>query len=553
MYKTFCKVRKLYRVKSSYYLDIFNSIVYNVYEYDYNWRIYMKKAEKVAAALLSALLLVSGFTGCNSKFDPEKLSLSTEKTAKSTVGTMNTNLNKPAHIFKADKNQNNPLMTNIFCADPTGVEYNGRLYVYGTNDNQQYLEKGDASNTYDKIKSFIIISTDDMVNWRYEGEINTAEIAPWIYTSWAPSITSRVEEDGLTHFYLYFSNSGAGVGVLTATDPTGPWSDPLGKPLIYAGMKGLEDCPNPFDPGVCIDGDGTGWLSFGGGRAPDGSDYMPGTARIVRLGSDMLSLDSDFAEIPAPYFFEASELNCFGGTYVYTYNNSWEKRSEWDESSGVSAPPACSMSYMTTKTPLNSESWEYRDYYLKNPGELGMEYSNNHTHLEKFSGEYYLLFHTLTLQKERGITNGFRNLCAYKAVVDEKNVTIEVCEATPEGTAQIKRLNPYGVNQAEAAFLTDCKYVKRDDIIYAECTDGNVIVVKGADFKRGSTAFAAKVKGSGSIEIRLDSFDSEPSAILTFDCSDWTAVYEYVKVKGIHDIFFVFTGSFEFDEWEFSK
>ena len=33
----------------------------------------------------------------------------------------------------------NPLLDFIFVADPTSVEYNGRLYVYGTNDTQQIL------------------------------------------------------------------------------------------------------------------------------------------------------------------------------------------------------------------------------------------------------------------------------------------------------------------------------------------------------------------------------------------------------------------------------
>ena len=32
----------------------------------------------------------------------------------------------------------NPVSSNVFCADPTGVEYEGRLYIYGTSDHQQY-------------------------------------------------------------------------------------------------------------------------------------------------------------------------------------------------------------------------------------------------------------------------------------------------------------------------------------------------------------------------------------------------------------------------------
>lgn len=74
-----------------------------------------------------------------------------------------------AFASKPEENAN-PLIANIFCADPTAVEYNGRLYVYGTNDHQQYEAVGSkGSNTYEKIKSIVMLSTDDMVNWTYHG------------------------------------------------------------------------------------------------------------------------------------------------------------------------------------------------------------------------------------------------------------------------------------------------------------------------------------------------------------------------------------------------
>ena len=34
----------------------------------------------------------------------------------------------------------------------------------------------------------------------------------------------------------------------------------------------------------------------------------------------MLSFDSDFVPIDAPYFLEASELNYENGTFIYTYS-----------------------------------------------------------------------------------------------------------------------------------------------------------------------------------------------------------------------------------------
>ncbi len=461
-----------------------------------------------------------------------------------------------AFASKPEENAN-PLIANIFCADPTAVEYDGRLYVYGTNDQQQYDAVGsDGSNTYDKIKSIVMLSTDDMVNWTYHGIIDIGEISPWAYASWAPSVASRVEEDGKTHFYLYYSNSGAGVGVVTAESPLGPWTDPLGEPLISTSTSGLKDCPNPFDPGVCIDENGTGWLAFGGGKASGGSEYMPGSARIVQLGDDMISFASDFAEIPAAYFFEASELNYINGTYIYTYNTSWDTRLKW-ENKNYLKPAACSMAYMTTKTPLDPDSWEYRGDYFKNPGEHGLEYSNNHTHLQKYSDKYYLFYHALFPQKALGTEGGFRSLCVNEIFVDEEAVEISKGTGTKNGTEQIKNIDPYKVNQAETIFTAS-------DILYtASEENGNMLIggnngswtyVKGADFSGKTSAFAAKVKGKGRIEVYADSIDGKYLAAVEFDCNEFKNVYtnDVSKIEGVHNLYFVISGGdILFDEWQF--
>lgn len=449
--------------------------------------------------------------------------------------------------------EGNPLLSNIFCADPTAVEYEGRLYIYGTNDHQQYEAVGaEGSNTYEHIKSIVMISTDDMVNFTYHGTINVGEICPWALASWAPSITSRVEDDGLTHFYLYFSNSGWGTGVITATSPTGPWSDPLGNSLIDGNTPGLDGCQSPFDPGVCIDENGTGWLSFGGGT--DG-------ARIVKLGSDMLSLDSEIKKIPSPFHFEASELNYINGTYVYTYNNDWSGHYEnWDKES-VFAPPQCSMSYLTTKTPLDPDSWVYQDYYFRNPGEQGLEYSNNHTHLQKYQGKYYLFYHALFPQKSLGTTGGFRSLCVNEAQVDEENVKISPVTGTREGVSQIKPLDPFSPVQAEnIAACAGTAYSATEepgDMTVSNGTNdgtGAWLAVRGADFADGATRFAARVKGTGRIDVYIDGIDGNITTSLEFSGDDWQTVYssEFAALTGQHDVYFVISDGFEFDSWQFA-
>ena len=264
-----------------------------------------------------------------------------------------------------------------------------------------------------------------MVNYRQECVIDVKAVAPWITNSWAPSVIFRKEDDGLTHFYMYFSNSGMGVGVITATDPCGPWSDPLGRPFIRLGTKGLNNCPIPFDPGAVIDENGNGWLAFGGGKALGGTDLLPGSARIVKLGDDLLSFDSEFAEIPAPYFFEASELNYINGYYVYTYSSDWNNHIlNWKGSYDVPVPGTCSMIYMTTKTPLDPESWEVKGECFCNPGQAGFDYSNNHTHMHKFRDRWFILYHTMILKSSLGYKGGFRSICVDDIEVDEKTATI---------------------------------------------------------------------------------------------------------------------------------
>jgi len=452
----------------------------------------------------------------------------------------------------------NPISPNIFCADPTAVEYNGRLYVYGTNDHQQYDAVGDeGKNTYGHIKSFVILSTDDMVNWTYHGIIDTEAIAPWILSSWAPSIVSRVEDDGLTHFYLYFSNSGCGVGVLTATDPCGPWSDPLGRPLISSETEGLTDCPNPFDPGVCIDENGTGWLSFGGGVARGGTDYMPGVARIVQLGEDMTSFASDFVEIKAPYFFEASELNYINGTYIYTYNTSWEPRLTW-EIEDVSKPTACSMAYMTTKTPLVTDSWQYRGDYFYNPGESGLDYSNNHSHFHKYGGKYYMFHHNMLRQANmKTTTGGFRSLGVVELQLDESTLEITKTMSTRQGVQQIKNVDAKALNEGETLFTSaGISYDVEDCLVKAAKTveKGAWLYVKGVDFGESSEVFTAIVKGSGRAEVYLDAMGTPLTAAIEFENGEYKGVYSKLSqpVSGVHDVYIMFNDTdICLDSWQF--
>lgn len=437
----------------------------------------------------------------------------------------------------------NPVLDHLYVADPTAVEYEGRLYVYGTNDQQQCDETHpDSANSYERINSLAMMSTDDMVNWTYHGLIPTKQLSPWIIASWAPSVCSRLENDGKTHFYLYYSNSGYGTGVLTATSPVGPWSSPLDRSIVDADTPGLGDCRVPFDPGVVIDEEGVGWLTFGAGKA-----------RIARLAPDMLSFSSPFAVIPAAHHFEANELNVIGGKLVYTYNTDWTEKEDWTLS--ADKPTRCSMAYMIPDNPLDSTSWHYKDYYLKNPGDYGFEYCNNHTHLHKYADKWYLLYHTMSLKTHRGIKGGYRSICVEEIDIDEANAGIPMTTATHKGPKQIRPLCPYVTQQIETTAGTmNVKFQPSgtDGNMYAAADGVGVIVVRGARFDKKVKSFIVKTKGKGQIDVRLDT----PDGPLLSTMQVVSAGFDYHSSKllsrpqGDHDVCIMFSGEdLLVDEW----
>jgi hypothetical protein len=457
-------------------------------------------------------------------------------------------------------NDGNPLLDFNFNADPTAVEHEGRLYVYATNDHQQLDIVGpEGNNGYQHIHSLVMMSTDDMMNWTFHGYIDVKSLSPWGIASWAPSITKRVEADGKTHFYLYYSNCGVGVGMLTATSPVGPWIDPLGRNVVDKQTEGLGNCGAPFDPGVVVDDEGRGWLSFGGGSNQFGTEYNPGNARIVRLADDMMHLDSPIVEIEAPYHFEANELNYLNGTWIYTYNTSWVERKEWPLE--TEKPSICCMSYMTSQTPLDTDSWVYQANYFKNPMDYGFLPSNNHTHLHKFQGEYYLLYHTLALEEHRNGKGGFRSVCIDKISVDEDNLTIHMGEATRAGVDQLKPFNPFAWVPAETVAAThNVRFVptgRPGDTAAACHTDGQILKVRGVDFQTAPQSVSVVVRGPGKLTVRLDHpKEGQEIAVLSFEGDEWKEVTEQITipVSGQHDLFFITSeGDFQFDKWKFTE
>lgn len=482
----------------------------------------------------------------------------------------------------------NPISASVFCADPTAIEYEGRLYVYGTNDHQQYIKNNKkGSNGYGNIKSLVVFSTDDMVNWTFHGTIDVGKVCTWAGQSWAPSAVWREKENGTKEFFIYFANGGGSVGVMKSTkSPLGPYSSPLGQAMIRHGMAGVDPCNWVFDPGVVIDDNGVGWIAFGGGDPQDSNNkLMPGNSRIAKLKSSMTALDGAAVNLPAPYLFEASEINMMNGRYVYTYNTSWSDRNQWssyDKRNGQSAPSSCSMCYMVSDNPLDPDSWEYRGEYVPNEGNFGMGWGNNHTHLHKFNGNYYLFYHSTLLEssmKDKGEMNsdasGYRSIGVNKTTVNEQTQKINKMTLSKTGVSAIKNLDPYQLQQAETmassggVMYEDYKNTKSvsksslgndaSENLYIKMKAGSWTSVRKVDFGlNGAKSFTLRAKGTGKMEIRLT---RTGKALATVEFSSTTFEDHVIEVdsttfKGVKgNVFFVFTESTnaQFDAWQFSE
>lgn len=224
----------------------------------------------------------------------------------------------------------NPIMTQRFGADPYAMVYKDRVYFYMTGDTFEYDADGSVTeNTYGKINTISVVSTTDMVNFEDHGTVYAAGskgAAKWAANSWAPAAAWK-EIDGEVKFFLYFANSGGGIGVLTSDSPTGPFEDPLGEALINNHTPNCADVIWIFDPAVLVDDDGRIWL-YTGSSQPENGQYgheIKGCF-VMELAADMLTVISKpKILLPAkwvytePNFFEGASIRHIGEWYYLVY------------------------------------------------------------------------------------------------------------------------------------------------------------------------------------------------------------------------------------------
>ena len=92
----------------------------------------------------------------------------------------------------------NPVIRNLYSADPTARVFNGRLYLYPSHD---IISPVEPERKWFCMADYHVFSSDNLTDWTDHGVILTQEQVPWGnpkgYSMWAPDC---VEKDGKYYF-----------------------------------------------------------------------------------------------------------------------------------------------------------------------------------------------------------------------------------------------------------------------------------------------------------------------------------------------------------------
>jgi arabinoxylan arabinofuranohydrolase len=423
----------------------------------------------------------------------------------------------------------NPIIQHTYTADPAPLVHGDTLYLFTGHDEDKATTKNFIMYDY------LCFSTVDMVNWTAHVPLFDIRSLP---RGGNANAAQAIYRNG--KFYLYISPNG--ISVLVSDNPYGPYKDALnGNLLIYPEMTnykghGWED----IDPTVFIDDDGQAYMYWGNNAL-----------YCVKLNKDMISLSGDIVT------FEIKDQEAFGSDYEEA---PWLFKRNGIYYLMYAAHVPERIYYATSSSPLGP--WKYGGVVMNamEQGSIG-----NHPGVAQYKGQWYFFY------MNQDLPEGHDKRRAVNVIPFNFNSDGSIPELKHSKAGIIKgvaTLNPFVYIEAETvAWEEGIKVTSdKDRKVYVTCIDENdYIRVREVDFAKGAKAFEAYVGntgGSGAIEIRVDAIDGQLIGLCKIKKSrtanQWETVKSKVnKVKGLHDLYFVFKGQggnlFDFDSWKFVK
>lgn len=448
-----------------------------------------------------------------------------------------------ALALTANLKAQNPIIQTKFTADPAPLVHKDTVYLYTGHD------EDDAFGF--KMYDWLLYTSTDMVNWTEHGAVASLKNFKWVNTDNGAWAAQCVERNG--KFYLYCTvPNGIGIGVLVADSPYGPFTDPIGKPLV-------KNTPEDIDPTVLIDDDGQAYMYWGNPNL-----------WYIKLNEDMISVsgtlvkDSSFAKKkgqPDPFHYQEGPW-------------AWKRNGKYYMAYASTCCPE-GIGYAMGKSPTGP--WEYKGMIMD-----GDKRSNgNHPGIIEFKGKPYVFgFNYNILKQTMGKHYERRSVCVTELTYNPDGTIQQLPFWTTAGAKRVGTLDPYKRVQAETiAYSEGVKTNKETEwerniswdkgkkvaerIFVSAIHHGDYTKVQGADFGTGAKSLEVAVAAlyGGTIEVRADSLKGALIGTVHVTTSGegdiWKTIKTPVKpIKGVHDLYFVFKGNkdlFHFDWWQFSK
>ena len=419
----------------------------------------------------------------------------------------------------------NPIIQTNYTADPAPMVHNGTVYLYTTHDEDKTVRNFFTMNDWR------CYSSTDMVNWTDHGAILSYTDFSWSRgDAWAGQCVYR---NGKFYFYVPINqkNGGNAIGVAVSDNPTGPFRDALGKPLLIG-----YGC---IDPTVFIDDDGQAYLYWGNPNL-----------WYVKLNEDMISYSGSVVQEPT------KPSNYVEGPWFYKHNGLYYMVF-------AAGPIPEYIAYSTSTDPTGP--WTYMDTIMP-VIQVGGAFTN-HPGIIDYKGKSYFFYHNGALPGGGGFN---RSVCVEEFTYNADS-TIPTINATSAGIVNSAgHLNPYGRIEFETIALESGIETDSSNEVGIYVTDidsGDYIKVRSIDFgASGAATFTANVACAfwgGTIELHLDSPDGLLIGTLTVSYTggwdQWkTETTNISGATGIHDLFLVFKGEakgdlFRADHWMFGE
>lgn len=302
-------------------------------------------------------------------------------------------------IIKGSLFAANPIITDVFTADPAPMVHGDTVYLYVGQDeakpDQHYV-----------MNRWLVFSSQDLVNWTSHGSPLRPTDFEWSSgAAWAGHMIEKGEK-----FYWYLPMDhrtihGKAIGVAVGNTPLGPFKDARGTALITNDMtKEARISWDDIDPAAFIDDDGQAWLFWGNQKC-----------YYAKLKPNMIELDGPIKTVDLDMFTEAPWLHKRNGIYYLSYSTGFPEKTAYATAEKITGP------------------WTYRGLLAE-----GAQNSNTiHQGIIDFKGRSYFFYHSGMMQ-DPNIGGSFRRAVCIDDLYYNADGTMKRVIQTSEGIAPAK-------------------------------------------------------------------------------------------------------------------